>query len=55
MATWLMLGLGTALKLTPAVFLLYCCRDGRAALTALALFAVAMSVSVLAWRDSWEY
>lgn len=54
----LMLGLGIALKLTPAVFLLYFLlrRDGRAALTALASFAVATLLGfVLAWRDSWEY
>lgn len=54
----LMLGLGIALKLTPAVFLLYFLlrRDNRAALTALASFAAATLVGfVLAWRDSREY
>lgn len=54
----LMLGLGIALKLTPAVFLLYFLlrRDNRAALTSLASFAGATLVGfVLAWRDSWEY
>jgi alpha-1,2-mannosyltransferase len=54
----LLLGLGIALKLTPAVFLLYFLlrRDGRAALTALASFMVATLVGfALAWRDSWEY
>src|ERR1700722_7742692 len=54
----LLLGLGIALKLTPAVFLLYFLlrRDNRAALTALASFAGATLVGfVLAWNDSWEY
>jgi alpha-1,2-mannosyltransferase len=54
----LLLGLGIALKLTPAVFLLYFLlrRDNRAALTALASFAVATLLGfVLAWSDSWEY
>ncbi|OBF87426.1 alpha-(1-2)-phosphatidylinositol mannosyltransferase [Mycobacterium sp. 852002-51163_SCH5372311] len=54
----LLLGLGIALKLTPAVFLLYFLlrRDGRAALTALASFVAATLVGfALAWRDSWEY
>lgn len=54
----LLLGLGIALKLTPAVFLLYFLlrRDGRAALTALGSFAVAtLAGFALAWRDSWEY
>ncbi len=54
----LLLGLGIALKLTPAVFLLYFLlrRDNRAALTALASFVVATMVGfALAWRDSWEY
>jgi alpha-1,2-mannosyltransferase len=54
----LLLGLGIALKLTPAVFLLYFLlrRDGRAALTALASFAGATLVGfVLAFSDSWEY
>ncbi|OBK53685.1 glycosyltransferase 87 family protein [Mycobacterium sp. 1081908.1] len=54
----LLLGLGIALKLTPAVFLLYFLlrRDNRAALTAMASFA-AMTVLgfALAWGDSWEY
>jgi alpha-1,2-mannosyltransferase len=54
----LLLGLGIALKLTPAVFLLYFLlrRDNRAALMALASFAVATIVGfALAWRDSLEY
>ena len=54
----LLLGLGIALKLTPAVFLLYFLlrRDNRAALAALASFAVATLLGfVLAWSDSWEY
>ena len=54
----LLLGLGIALKLTPAVFLLYFLlrRDKRAALTALASFAAATLVGfILAWSDSWEY
>ena len=54
----LLLGLGIALKLTPAVFLLYFHqrRDNRAALTALASFAGATLVGfALAWNDSWEY
>jgi alpha-1,2-mannosyltransferase len=53
-----LLGLGIALKLTPAVFLLYFLlrRDNRAALTAMASF-VAMTLLgfALAWSDSWEY
>ena len=54
----LLLGLGIALKLTPAVFLLYFLlrRDNRAALTALASFVGATLVGfALAWSDSWEY
>jgi alpha-1,2-mannosyltransferase len=54
----LLLGIGIALKLTPAVFLLYFLlrRDNRAALTAVASFAVATLVGfALAWSDSWEY
>ena len=54
----LLLGLAIALKLTPAVFLLYFVvrRDGRAVLTALASFVGATLVGfALAWRDSWEY
>ncbi|MCV7261169.1 glycosyltransferase 87 family protein [Mycobacterium shimoidei] len=54
----LMLGLGIALKLTPAVFLLYFLlrRDGRTALTAVASFLAATLLGfALAWRDSWEY
>lgn len=53
-----LLGVGIALKLTPAVFLLYFLmrRDGRAALTALASFAVATLLGfALAWSDSLEY
>jgi alpha-1,2-mannosyltransferase len=54
----LLLGVGIALKLTPAVFLLYFLlrRDSRAAVTALASFAAATLVGfALAWNDSWEY
>ncbi len=54
----LLLGIAIALKLTPAVFLLYFVlrRDGRAALTALGSFLAASLLGfVLAWRDSWEY
>ncbi|OCB07448.1 glycosyltransferase 87 family protein [Mycobacterium intracellulare] len=54
----LLLGVGMALKLTPAVFLLYFLlrRDHRAALTALASFVGATLLGfVLAWSDSWEY
>lgn len=54
----LLLGLAIALKLTPAVFVLYFLlrRDGRAVLTALASFAAATLVgAVLARHDSWEY
>jgi alpha-1,2-mannosyltransferase len=53
-----LLGLGIALKLTPAVFLLYFLlrRGSRAALTAMASFAAATLVGfALAWSDSWEY
>ena len=54
----LLLGLGIALKLTPAVFLLYFLlrRDNRAALTAVVSFvAVTLVGFALAWDDSWEY
>jgi alpha-1,2-mannosyltransferase len=54
----LLLGLAIALKLTPAVFLVYFAlrRDGRAALTAVASFVAAtLAGFVLAWRDSLEY
>lgn len=54
----LLLGVAIALKLTPAVFLLYFVlrRDGRAALTAVAGFAAATVIGfALAWRDSCEY
>jgi alpha-1,2-mannosyltransferase len=54
----LLLGLGIALKLTPAVFLLYFLlrRDRRAVLISLASFAAAtLAGFVLAWHDSWEY
>ncbi|HEU4360302.1 MAG TPA: glycosyltransferase 87 family protein [Mycobacterium sp.] len=54
----LLLGVAVALKLTPAVFLLYFLlrRDGRAALTAMASFLAATAAGfVLAWRDSWQY
>jgi alpha-1,2-mannosyltransferase len=54
----LLLGLGIALKLTPAVFLLYFLvrRDFRAAMTAVTSFAAATLLGfILAWSDSWEY
>lgn len=54
----LLLGLGIALKLTPAVFLLYFLlrRDTRAAVTAVGSFLAATLVGfALAWNDSWEY
>jgi alpha-1,2-mannosyltransferase len=54
----LLLGLAIALKLTPAVFLVYFAlrRDSRAVLTAAASFAAATVAGfVLAWRDSFEY
>jgi alpha-1,2-mannosyltransferase len=54
----LLLGLGMALKLTPAVFLLYFLlnRDKRAVLTSIASFlAATLAGFALAWRDSWEY
>lgn len=53
-----LLGVGIALKLTPAVFLLYfgLRRDARAALRAVGSVAVATLVGfVVAWKDSWEY
>lgn len=53
-----LLGLAMALKLTPAVFLLYLLlrRDVRALLTAVASAVIATLVGfVLAWRDSLEY
>ncbi len=54
----LLVGLAIALKLTPAVFLVYFVlrRDGRAVATALGSFAGATLVGfLLARRDSWEY
>jgi alpha-1,2-mannosyltransferase len=54
----LLLGLGIALKLTPAVFLLYFLlnRDRRAVLTSLASVVAAVAAGfALAWQDSWEY
>jgi alpha-1,2-mannosyltransferase len=54
----LLLGLGIALKLTPAVFLLYFVlnRDRRAVLTSLASVVAALAAGfALAWQDSWEY
>lgn len=53
-----LLGLAVALKLTPAVFLLYFLlrRDGRAAVTTVASFSAATLVGfALAWSDSWQY
>ncbi|MET0900996.1 MAG: glycosyltransferase 87 family protein [Mycobacterium sp.] len=54
----LLLGLAIALKLTPAVFLVYFVlrRDWRAALTSLLTLAAATVLGyALAWRDSLEY
>ncbi len=54
----LLLGLGIALKLTPAVFLLYFVlrRDRRAVFTSLASVVTALAAGfALAWHDSWEY
>ncbi|WP_396931148.1 glycosyltransferase 87 family protein [Mycolicibacterium sp.] len=54
----MLLGVAIALKLTPAVFLLYFVlrRDGRAALTAAGTFVAASLLGcALAWRDSLEY
>ncbi|ORW18900.1 alpha-(1-2)-phosphatidylinositol mannosyltransferase [Mycolicibacter nonchromogenicus] len=53
-----LLGVAVALKLTPAVFLLYFLlrRDRRAALTTVASFLAATLVGfVMAWSDSWQY
>ncbi|MGY4708987.1 glycosyltransferase 87 family protein [Mycolicibacterium sp. CBM1] len=53
-----LVGVAIALKLTPAVFLVYLVlrRDGRAALTAVGSFVVASLLGcALAWRDSVEY
>jgi len=54
----LLLGVAIALKLTPAVFLLYLVlrRDFRAALTAVGSFIIATLIGfALAWHDSCEY
>ncbi|WP_159233845.1 glycosyltransferase 87 family protein [Mycolicibacterium vanbaalenii] len=54
----MLLGLAIALKLTPAVFLLYFLlrRDTRALLITAASAAVAtLAGFAFAWRDSWEY
>jgi alpha-1,2-mannosyltransferase len=54
----LLLGIAIALKLTPAVFLLYFVlrRDFRAALTAAGSFIIATLIGfALAWHDSCEY
>lgn len=54
----LLLGVAIALKLTPAVFLLYLLlrRDTRALLTSMASAVLATAVGfMLAARDSWEY
>ena len=54
----LLVGLAIALKLTPAVFLLYFVlrRDHRAVLTAVASFVAATALGfLLAWADSREY
>lgn len=53
-----LLGLAVALKLTPAVFLLYFLlrRDTRAAVTTVASFLAATLVGfAMAWSDSWQY
>ncbi|MEO6793620.1 MAG: glycosyltransferase 87 family protein [Mycobacterium sp.] len=53
-----LLGVAVALKLTPAVFLLYFLlrRDVRAAVTTAASFLAATMVGfALAWSDSWQY
>ena len=53
-----LLGIAIALKLTPAVFLLYFVlrRDTRALIVAAVSAAVATLAGVaFAWRDSWEY
>ena len=53
-----LLGLAIALKLTPAVFLLYFLlrRDIRAVAWTVATFVAATLVGfALAWRDSWQY
>ena len=53
-----LLGVAIALKLTPAVFLLYFMlrRDTRALLVAAASAAIAtLAGFAFAWRDSWEY
>ncbi len=53
-----LLGLAIALKLTPAVFLVYLVvrRDVRAVMVSMASFVVAtLAGFVLAWGDSWEY
>ena len=53
-----LLGVAIALKLTPAVFLLYFAlrRDGRAVGWALGSFAAATGLGfALAWQDSWQY
>jgi alpha-1,2-mannosyltransferase len=54
----MLLGLAIAVKLTPAVFLLYFVlrRDGRTVLTAIGTVVAASLVGfALAWSDSWEY
>jgi alpha-1,2-mannosyltransferase len=54
----LLVGLGIALKLTPAVFLLYFWlrRDRRAVVTSLVSTAAAvLGGFALAWHDSWQY
>lgn len=54
----MLLGLAIAVKLTPAVFLLYFLlrRDTRALLvTAVSAVLATLAGFALAWRDSWEY
>lgn len=53
-----LLGVAVALKLTPAVFLLYFLlrRDRRAAvMTAVSFLAATLVGFVMAWSDSWQY
>lgn len=54
----MLLGIAIALKLTPAVFVLYFLlrRDGRALITTTVTAVLAtLAGFALAWRDSWEY
>lgn len=54
----MLVGLAIALKLTPAVFLLFfiLCRNMRATVTAVCTCVLASAAAaVLAWTDSWQY